>query len=89
MACRAILLVEAALGKSAQVMHSLRGLECVKSAERVTPPYDVIAIVEVNASEEVTQEIQRQLGIADHHACDAVPNPQLALALLCYLFGAY
>jgi DNA-binding Lrp family transcriptional regulator len=65
MANRAILLVEAALGKSIDVMLSLRKLECVKSADRVTPPYDVIAIVEVDASREVTEEIQHQLGAVD------------------------
>jgi hypothetical protein len=65
MANRAILLVEAAMGKPRDVMLSLRKLECVKSVDRVTPPYDVIAIVEVDASREVTEEIQHQLGAVD------------------------
>jgi hypothetical protein len=65
MTCRAILLVEAALGKSVQVLHCLRELDCVKSADRVTPPYDVIAIVEVDASREVTDEVQRLPDLVD------------------------
>lgn len=65
MTCRAILLVEAALGKSIQVLHSLRELECVKSADRVTPPYDVIAVVEVDDSLEVADEMQRLPDVVD------------------------
>ncbi|OGO40548.1 MAG: hypothetical protein A2147_02660 [Chloroflexi bacterium RBG_16_57_8] len=61
MANKAILLVEVALGKSAEVICSLKRLECVKSAERVTPPYDVIATVEVEPS----QAVERQLGMID------------------------
>ena len=65
MASRAIILVEAALGKSTEIIYSLRKLECVLSAERVTPPYDVIALIEVDASQDVNDEVPRQLGIVD------------------------
>lgn len=62
MANRAILLIEAALGKPVEVVSSLRKLPWVRTADRVTPPYDVIAVVEVDSSKDATEEVHRNLG---------------------------
>lgn len=78
MANRAILLIEAALGKSRDVVSMLRSMSWVTSADRVTPPYDVIAFVEMEAPIETAEEIKRSLtseaGIAGLVIC-AVDDP--------------
>ena len=46
MTTRAFILIETAVGKAKQVANAIKQLEGVKSANSVTGPYDVIAIVE-------------------------------------------
>jgi len=46
MATKAFLLIETGVGKTKEVVSALKQLEGVKSADQVTGPYDVIAIVE-------------------------------------------
>mgnify|MGYP001618294169 CR=1 FL=1 len=46
MATKAYVLVEAAVGKTRQVMDALRSLEGTQSIDAVTGPYDVIIVVE-------------------------------------------
>jgi DNA-binding Lrp family transcriptional regulator len=57
MVTKAILLVEVASGKVAEVCHHLRNLQTVQSAYRVTPPYDVIAVIEEESSKDVDDRV--------------------------------
>lgn len=43
---KAFLLIETGVGRTKEVVNALKQLEGVKSADPVTGPYDVIAIVE-------------------------------------------
>ena len=46
MATRAFVLIETQVGKTKEVMAALQKIESVKSADAVTGPYDIIAVVE-------------------------------------------
>ena len=46
MAAKAFVLIETAVGKNKEVMAALKQLTGVKSADMVTGPYDIIAVVE-------------------------------------------
>ncbi len=46
MAAKAFVLIETAVGKSKEVVETIRQLKGVKSVDTVTGPYDVIAVVE-------------------------------------------
>ena len=48
MPATAYILVETQIGKAKDVVRTLRGLDAVQSADGVTGPYDVIAIVEAD-----------------------------------------
>jgi len=43
---RAYILIETAVGKTRDVVSTLRGLDGVKSVDPVTGPYDIIVVVE-------------------------------------------
>ncbi len=47
MAIRAFILIEAAVGKGNEVLDALRDISQVTRADRVTGPYDVICVMEV------------------------------------------
>jgi len=46
MAAKAFVLVETAVGRTKEVASALKQLDEVKSADSVTGPYDVIAVIE-------------------------------------------
>jgi len=46
MTAKAFVLIETKVGNSKKVVNKLKGLAGVKSADAVTGPYDVIAVVE-------------------------------------------
>ncbi len=46
MTTRALILIETAVGKTKEVVAALQKLEGVASADPVTGPYDIVAIVE-------------------------------------------
>ncbi len=46
MATKGFILIETAVGKSKEVVDSLRKVEGVRSVDQVTGPYDVIAVIE-------------------------------------------
>ena len=46
MAAKAFILIETAAGRTKEIISSLKQIEGVKSADMVTGPYDIIAIVE-------------------------------------------
>ena len=46
MATKAVILIETAVGSTREVANSLKGVSGIQSAEVVTGPYDVIAVIE-------------------------------------------
>ena len=76
MAAKAFVLMETVIGKNKEVVDALRQLKGVKSADTVTGPYDVIAIIEgetlSDISDLVTDKIHPLAGIARTVTCLAV-----------------
>ena len=76
MAAKAFVLIETVVGKNKEVVDALRQVEGVRSADTVTGPYDVIAIVEAESLNEigdlVTQQIHPIAGISRTVTCLAV-----------------
>jgi hypothetical protein len=76
MARKAILLVEVVSGKTVEVCDHLSKLESVRSAFRVTPPYDIIAVLEAESSKDINDDVsfleQRVDGIIRVVVCSAV-----------------
>lgn len=76
MATKAYILIEAAVGKTRDVVSTLKGLEGVISVDPVTGPYDVIMVVEakdLNAiGELVTNKIHPIPGVTRTVTCLAV-----------------
>ena len=76
MAAKAFVLIETAVGTTRDVVSKLRQIEGVKSAEPVTGPYDVIAVVEGESLSEigdlVTGEVQALSGLSRTVACLAI-----------------
>ena len=76
MAARAFILIETAVGRTKEVVASLRQLEGVKSVDPVTGPYDVIAIVEAKSLNDigdlVTGRIHPIAGISRTVTCLAI-----------------
>ncbi len=73
---RAYVLIQTDMGKPSAVAEAMRKIDGVKSADTVTGPYDVIAVVEAPDldafGELVTQKIQVIGGIARTITCLAV-----------------
>lgn len=61
MAAKAFILMETAVGKSKEVVASLRELKGVKSVDSVTGPYDVIAIVEAESLNDIGDLVTRKI----------------------------
>ena len=76
MAANAFVLIETAVGKSKEVVETLRQLKGVKSVDTVTGPYDVIAVVEGenlnDIGDLVTARIHPVPGISRTVTCLAV-----------------
>ncbi len=76
MAAKAFVLMETVVGKNKEVVDALRQLKGVKSADTVTGPYDVIAIIEretlSDISDLVTDKIHPLAGITRTVTCLAV-----------------
>lgn len=73
MASKAFVLIETTVGKTKEVVTSLRKLEGVKSVDPVTGPYDVIVIIEgeslTDISDLVTVKVHRVPGISRTVTC--------------------
>jgi len=73
MASKAFVLIETTVGKTKEVVTSLRKLEGVKSVDPVTGPYDVIVIIEgeslTDISDQVTVKVHRVPGISRTVTC--------------------
>lgn len=76
MATRAFILIETSVGKTKDVVTALAKLDGVKSADPVTGPYDVVALVEGNnlnaIGDLVTGSIQPIPGVTRTVTCVAV-----------------
>ena len=76
MATKAFVLIETVVGKSKEVVGALRQVKGVRSADTVTGPYDVIAIIEgetmSDISDLVTSKIHPLAGISRTVTCLAV-----------------
>ena len=76
MAAKAFVLIETAVGRSKEVMTTLRKLEGVNSVDTVTGPYDIIAIVERETLNDigdlVTGKIHPIAGISRTVTCLAI-----------------
>jgi len=79
LATRAFVLIETAVGKTKEVVSTLRAVQAVTSVDAVTGPYDIIAIIEtedLNAvGKVVTSRIHTAPGIARTVTCLAVSIP--------------
>ena len=73
MASKAFVLIETIVGKTKEVVTSLRKLEGVKSVDPVTGPYDVIVIIEgeslTDIGDLVTVKVHRVPGISRTVSC--------------------
>ena len=76
MSAKAFVLIETEAGKTSEVVTTLRQTEGVKTADSVTGPYDVIAVVEGERLDEigniVTEKIQRVPGVTRIVTCLAM-----------------
>ncbi|MDO8532946.1 MAG: Lrp/AsnC ligand binding domain-containing protein [Dehalococcoidia bacterium] len=79
MATRAFILIETAVGKTRDVVTSLRQVKGMKTVEAVTGPYDVVAVIEAadlnSVGETVTQKVHTVPGIVRTITCLVVPIP--------------
>jgi len=75
-AAKAFVLIETAVGRTKEVVATLRQLEGVKSVDPVTGPYDVIAIIEGenlnDIGDIVTGKIHPTAGISRTVTCLAI-----------------
>jgi len=58
---KAFVLIETAVGKTREVVAKIRQLAGVKSADSVTGPYDVIAIVESESLNDIGDLVTRKI----------------------------
>ena len=76
MAAKAFILIETVVGRTKEVVTSIKQLEGVKSVDTVTGPYDIIAIVEAKDLNEigdlVTGKIHPIAGISRTVTCLAI-----------------
>ena len=76
MAAKAFVLIEVAVGKDKEVIAALSRLKGVKSADSVTGPYDMIAVIEGqnlnDIGDLVTAKIGRIAGITRTVTCLAI-----------------
>jgi DNA-binding Lrp family transcriptional regulator len=65
MTTKAFLIIETAVGKSPEVLNKIAKLDAVESADRVTGPYDIIAIVELEDLTDIGSLVTGGIGIID------------------------
>jgi DNA-binding Lrp family transcriptional regulator len=76
MVAKAFVLIETAVGKTKDVVASLKQIVGVKSVDTVTGPYDVIAIVEAENLNEVGDIITGKI-----HAIEGISRTVTCLAV--------
>ena len=65
MATKAFILIETVVGKNRDVVAKIHRIKGIKSAESVTGPYDVIAVIEAESITEMGDEITSKLHTID------------------------
>ena len=84
MSAKAFVLIEAEVGKSHEVVAALKEIEGVTTADRVTGPYDVIAVVEgqslIEIGSIVSYKIRRVPGVYRIVPCLAGKEEEEGLA---------
>lgn len=65
MTTKAYLLIETRVGKSREVLNKLVQLDGVKSADLVTGPYDIVAIIEREDFRGIASLVTREIGSID------------------------
>ena len=65
MATKAFILIETVVGKNREVVSYIQRLKGIKSAESVTGPYDVIAVIEADNITEIGDTITSKLHTID------------------------
>jgi len=80
MSAKAFILIETMVGRTKEVANDLKPLEGVISVDRVTGPYDIIAVIEkeslIGVCDLVTSRIQNVPSIARVVACLAESHHQ-------------
>jgi len=76
MSAKAFVLIETAVGKTKEVITSLKQLEGIKSVDTVTGPYDVIAVIEAETLNEIGDLITGKI-----HAIDGISRTVTCLAV--------
>ena len=76
MSARAFVLIETAVGETKGVVSKLKQVEGVKSADAVTGPYDIIAVVELESLNGIGELVDNQIhpitGISRTVTCLAI-----------------
>jgi DNA-binding Lrp family transcriptional regulator len=62
---RAYILIETVVGRSREITTELQKCDWVQCAERVTGPYDIVAMAECHALADVEMLIRREIGPMD------------------------
>lgn len=65
MAAKAFILIETAMGKNKEVISNVKQLKGIRSAESVTGPYDVIAVIEADSLNTIGDIVTSKLHIID------------------------
>ena len=65
MAAKAFILIETAVGMNREVISNIQQLKGIKSAESVTGPYDVIAVIEADSLTEIGDIVTGKLHTID------------------------
>ncbi len=81
MAARAYVLIRTAPGLTKAIYSALRASRGVKSVELITGPYDLIAAIEADSTDQILQAIMRDVrpaaGVRDTMTCLVVPTENL------------
>jgi len=76
MSAKAFVLIETAVGKTKEVITSLKQLEGIKSVDTVTGPYDVISVIEAETLNEIGDLITGKI-----HAIEGISRTVTCLAV--------
>ena len=65
MAVRAYVLVEVAVGRIKDVADTLKGIEGIQSADMITGPYDVVAVIDAPDMATMGRLVDREVHVLD------------------------
>jgi DNA-binding Lrp family transcriptional regulator len=63
MATKAYILVETAVGKTREVVNSLRNISLISAVDVVTGPYDIIAVVEADDLNQIGEMVTNRVHV--------------------------